>query len=213
MPPISDPEMVRMPLEQVCLQVRALGHGIAEFLAQALTPPGPESVERAMQSLTLLGALRYGPGQELTALGRLLARLPADVRVGKFLIYGAGLFGLPEPVLTLASAMACGKSPFARPAPGTNSPPSARRWARGQSDWLSVLAAYEAWRTHLQAAPRRGREATSYAFCDEHGLVHSVLMTIHEGRRQFSDALADLGFGSGGNARSVGLEGGAPPTW
>ena len=51
------------------------------MLAQALTPPDAGAVAAAVGVLAEVGAL--APGEHLTPLGRHLAALPADVRVGK----------------------------------------------------------------------------------------------------------------------------------
>jgi HrpA-like RNA helicase len=41
-----DPEIRRVPLEQLCLSVRAMGvRDVAGFLASALTPPHVSAVE------------------------------------------------------------------------------------------------------------------------------------------------------------------------
>ena len=75
------PEIVRTPLEQLCLQVRALKlarqgvGGVAEFVAKALTPPSDLALENALGRLIAVGALR-ADDEGLTPLGQHLVSLP-----------------------------------------------------------------------------------------------------------------------------------------
>jgi HrpA-like RNA helicase len=76
------PEMLRVPLEPLCLQVKATlpDRKVEDVLANALSPPGPELVERPVKLLTARQALD-GNGN-LTALGEHLSRIPLDPAVG-----------------------------------------------------------------------------------------------------------------------------------
>lgn len=53
------------------------------------------------------------PNQDITAMGRLLSKLPTDVHLGKFLLV-ATIFGCLDPALTIAAALNS-KSPFVTP--------------------------------------------------------------------------------------------------
>eukprot|EP00741_Cyanophora_paradoxa_P004167 tig00000786_g4048.t1 len=111
------PEMLRVPLEQLCLQIEVLGYGDPQaFLGEALQPPPREQVEAAVMVLKEIGALNAEGGA--TPLGRHLASLPVDVRVGKMLL--------------LAS-----KRDEANKAK--------RGMAVGRSDHLTTLRAYNGW--------------------------------------------------------------------
>ena len=75
-----------------------MGHP-AEFLAQALDPPGTHGVARAMSILREVGACHQpGGSPTLTPLGHHLAALPVNVRIGKMLVYAA-VFGCLEPMV------------------------------------------------------------------------------------------------------------------
>ena len=81
------PEMLRTPLEELCLEVGSLRLGPAqEVLAKALSPPPPETVARALASLRMLGALADEEGARLSPLGAALARLAVHPRLGKLLL-------------------------------------------------------------------------------------------------------------------------------
>ena len=85
---------------------------IGTFLSRALEAPNPVSVRAAMRSLRQLGAV--DGREELTQLGRTLAKLAVHPRLGKMLVYGA-LLGCNQPLLTVAAA-SCSRDPFMSPA-------------------------------------------------------------------------------------------------
>lgn len=75
------PEMVRVPLEELVLQIHLLGLGPAgQFLEKVLEPPPKASVEGALTHLQALGALTSD--QQLTPLG--LSAQPHHVCVNVF---------------------------------------------------------------------------------------------------------------------------------
>ncbi len=137
-----EPEIRRVPLEQLCLSVRAMGiKDVGPFLASALTPPESMAVDGAMDLLARMGAL---DGEDLTALGRHLSMIPADLRCGKLMVYGA-MFGCLDPCVTIASILTV-KSPFVSPQEKRDESKAARaRFARNQGDLIGDLRAFEQW--------------------------------------------------------------------
>ena len=76
------PEMVRVPLEELVLQIHLLGLGPAgQFLEKVLEPPPKASVEGALTHLQALGALTSD--QQLTPLGLSAQPHPVHVNVNK----------------------------------------------------------------------------------------------------------------------------------
>lgn len=68
MPPFQLPEILRTPLQELCLTIKSLQLGaVASFLAKALQPPDPLSVKNAIELLKTIGAL--DDMEELTSLG------------------------------------------------------------------------------------------------------------------------------------------------
>lgn len=62
------PEILRTPLQELCLHIKSLQLGTAgSFLAQALQPPDPLAVQNAIDLLKTIGAL--DDMEELTPLG------------------------------------------------------------------------------------------------------------------------------------------------
>ena len=186
-----EPEMRRVPLEQLCLSVQAMGvRDVSAFLAGALTPPESTAVEGAMQVLSQMGAVA---DRELTALGRHLAMIPADLRCGKLLVYGA-TFGCLEAALTIAAVLTA-RSPFLAPRERTEE----RRaefhglrsgFAPGQGDLVVDLRAYQQWSERRRAlAPRALGE-----WCASHALAPQTLFDIASNRAQYLAALQEMGF-------------------
>ncbi|XP_024317177.1 DExH-box ATP-dependent RNA helicase DExH1 [Brachypodium distachyon] len=68
MPQFQLPEILRTPLQELCLTIKSLQLGaVASFLAKSLQPPDPLSVKNAIELLKTIGAL--DDLEELTYLG------------------------------------------------------------------------------------------------------------------------------------------------
>lgn len=118
---------------------------IATFLSKALQPPRATFVYAAIQVLQELGAI--DETENLTALGKTLAKLTVHPRFGKMLVYGA-LLGCLDPLLTIAAA-ACFRDPFVSPVARRDEADRMRESfgvgvAYG-SDQLALVNAYEQW--------------------------------------------------------------------
>ena len=108
----TTPEILRTPLDALCLQIKILRLGdVREFLAQAIEPPPEGAIASALRSLAELDAI--DASDELTPLGHHLAELPVDARLGKMMLYGA-MFSCLDPVLTIAAGVGF-RSPFVSP--------------------------------------------------------------------------------------------------
>ncbi len=71
MPLYQLPEILRTPLQELCLQIKSLQLGsIAYFLSKALEPPEALAVQNAIELLKTIGALDIA--EELTPLGKAL---------------------------------------------------------------------------------------------------------------------------------------------
>lgn len=82
-PAYTTPELLRSSLAAVILRMRALGLASIETFPFP-DPPEPKRVRDGYALLTDLGAL--DAARQLTAIGRELARLPVDPRIGRMLI-------------------------------------------------------------------------------------------------------------------------------
>ncbi|KAI4718381.1 P-loop containing nucleoside triphosphate hydrolase protein [Aureobasidium sp. EXF-10727] len=190
-----DPEILRVPLEQLCLSVKAMGVlDVPSFLSRAITPPSTLAVSGALTTLHRMGAL---DGAELTALGRHLSSIPADLRCGKLLVYGA-VFGCLDACLTIASILTA-RSPFVSPPARRDEAKSARLTfaPNGQGDLLCDLRAFELWTS------KRSEGTPSSAlrqWCDTNFLSSQTLFDINTNRRQYTSSLQEIGFLGAGSA-------------
>ncbi|CAL8464644.1 g4179 [Coccomyxa elongata] len=191
------PEMARVPLEELVLQIHLLGLGpAADFLSKVLEPPPPRSVTGAVEQLQTIGALT--PSEQLTPLGRNLAQLPVDAKVGKLLLLGASL-GCLSPALTIAACLSY-KSPFSAPFEQQDAAMRAKQAfassgsgnvASGQqSDHLLMVAAFDGW----QAAKGQGGRQPAVSYARKHMLSMQTLEMLADMRLQFAAMLADIGF-------------------
>lgn len=182
-----EPEIRRVPLEQLCLSVRAMGiTDVPGFLASALTPPETLAVQGAVELLGRMGAL---DGDELTALGRHLSMIPADLRCGKLMVYGA-TFGCLEACLTIAAILTV-KSPFVSPQHKREESKAARTsFAIGQGDLICDLRACEEWSQRQSSSNYRDIKL----WCDQNYLSKRVLDDISSNRSQYLSSLKEAGF-------------------
>ncbi|WOL11159.1 DExH-box ATP-dependent RNA helicase DExH7, chloroplastic isoform X3 [Canna indica] len=194
------PEMVRMPLTELCLQIKSLSLGdIKSFLLQAIEPPREDVISSAIDILYKVGALNGN--EEQTPLGYHLAKLPVDVLIGKMMLYGA-IFGCLSPILSLAAFLSY-KFPFVYPKDekqnverakstllsSSLNNESASNEGDKQSDHLLVVVAYNKWARILHQDGARSAQQ----FCRSFFLNSSVMYMIRDMRAQFGSLLADIG--------------------
>ncbi|GKV32188.1 hypothetical protein SLEP1_g40810 [Rubroshorea leprosula] len=182
MRPYQVPEMLRMPLVELCLQIKLLNLGHVKLF------------------LSKVGAIEGN--EELTPLGHHLAKLPVDVLIGKMLLYG-GIFGCLSPILSI-SAFLSYKSPFVYPKDERQNVERAKlallsdnpegsidsNDSDRQSDHLLMMVTYRKWERILR---EKGVNAAQQ-FCNSYFLSSSVMHMIRDMRIQFGTLLADIGF-------------------
>ena len=111
-PEFTDPEILRTNLASVILQMAALGLGEIEAFP-FLEPPDRRQVRDGVALLRELRALDPSAPQPLTPLGRDLARLPVDPRLGR-MVLEAGRLGCVREVAVIAAALSI-QDPRERP--------------------------------------------------------------------------------------------------
>ncbi|XP_020527145.1 DExH-box ATP-dependent RNA helicase DExH7, chloroplastic isoform X1 [Amborella trichopoda] len=201
MRPYQVPEMLRVPLVELCLQIKSLSFGdVKSFLLKAMDPPREEAVSSAIATLYEVGALEGY--EELTSLGHHLSRLPVDVQIGKMMLYG-GIFGCLSPILSIAAFLSY-KLPFLYPKDEKQNAERAKsslltdKSDSGgdvaindkQSDHLLLVIAYSKWVKMLREKGTRAAQN----FCRSYFLSSSVMYTIRDMRIQLGTLLADIGF-------------------
>uniref|UniRef100_A0A8C7U9B2 RNA helicase n=1 Tax=Oncorhynchus mykiss TaxID=8022 RepID=A0A8C7U9B2_ONCMY len=189
------PEIMRTPLEELCLQIKILKLGpIAEFLRKALDPPTEEAVTLAITHLMDLNALDRS--EALTPLGFHLARLPVEPHIGKLILFGA-LLGCLDPVLTIAASLSF-KDPFFIPMGKEKMADFRRRTLsrESKSDHLTIIYAFTGW----EEAKRRGYKFER-EFCWDNFLSANTLQMLHNMKGQFAEHLLGAGFTSSKNPK------------
>ncbi|CAI0442326.1 unnamed protein product [Linum tenue] len=183
------PELLRTPLNSLCLQIKSLQvESIAEFLSAALQPPESLAVFNAIGFLKMIGAL--DEKENLTNLGKFLSILPVDPKLGKMLIMGA-IFRCFDPVLTIVSGLSV-RDPFLLPQDKKELAGTAksRFSAKDYSDHMALVRAYEGWKD-------AEREGSAYEYCWRNFLSAQTMQAIHSLRKQFSFILKDAGLTDG----------------
>ena len=159
-PPYTDPELKRTNLASVVLTMRAFRLGdIATF--PFLDPPDPRAVNDAVRLLHELGALRPGPGRgkdatdELTEVGRTMARIPVDPRLARMLIEASRRGCLTEVSIIVAGLAV--QDPRLRPLDRRDAADEAHRaFADDSSDFLAYVNLWRWLETTREAATRSG---------------------------------------------------------
>jgi ATP-dependent RNA helicase DHX57 len=184
-----EPEIRRVPLEQLCLSVRAMGiKEVAAFLASALTPPESLAVDGAIDLLGRMGAL---DGDDLTALGRHLSMIPSDLRCGKLMVYGA-MFGCLDASVIIAAILTL-KSPFVSPQDKREESKAARaKFSGNQGDLIGDLHAFEQWDEMMSNRSIRQGEVRNW--CGDNFLSFQTLSDIASNRTQYLSSLREIGF-------------------
>jgi ATP-dependent helicase HrpA len=133
-PRFTEPEIQRTSLASVILQMAAAGLGDIEDFP-FLDPPDRRQVRDGILLLEELGALRDG---RLTKLGRRLADLPVDPRMGR-MVLEADRLGCATEVIVIAAALSI-QDPRERPSDKTaQADQSHARFADEESDFISYL--------------------------------------------------------------------------
>ena len=148
-PAFTEPEIQRTNLSSVVLLMASLGLGdVATF--PFVDPPDMSTITGAVDTLVELGAVRDADGPvRLTRLGRRLARLPIDPRLGR-MILDADRHGCVREVLVIASALSI-QDVRERPRDAIDAATAAhRRFDVPGSDLLSIVALWD----HLEEQRR-----------------------------------------------------------
>ncbi|MQA09818.1 MAG: ATP-dependent RNA helicase HrpA [Pseudonocardiaceae bacterium] len=139
-PEYTDPEILRTNLASVILQMTAANLGdIAEF--PFIDPPDRRNINAGVQLLDELHAFESSKKdgtKQLTALGRKLAQLPVDPRIGR-MVLEADRNGCAREVMIIAAALSI-QDPRERPAEAQQAADQQHaRFTDKRSDFLAYL--------------------------------------------------------------------------
>ncbi|MBJ9622363.1 ATP-dependent RNA helicase HrpA [Burkholderia multivorans] len=177
----TDPEILRSSLASVILRMKSL-HLTAIESFPFLEPPPGRAIADGYQLLNELGAV--DDDNALTPLGRELARLPLDPRVGRMILAARDQQSLRE-VLIIASALSV-QDPRDRPIDAQEQADQAhRRFADERSEFLQWLKIWT-WFEEAVAHKKSNRQLVdacrqnflSHLRLREWRDVHSQLLTV-----------------------------------
>ncbi|KAL6570508.1 hypothetical protein OROGR_000058 [Orobanche gracilis] len=191
LPDFQVPEIKRMPIEELCLQVKLIEPSckIEDFLQKTLDPPVYVTIRNAIAVLQNIGAL--SPDEKLTELGEKLGALPVHPLTSKMLFL-AILLNCLDPALTLACASDY-KDPFILPMlPTEKKRAQAARlelasFLGGNGDQMAVIAAFDCWRM----AKEKGEESV---FCSRYFISSNTMRMLSRMRKQLEGELHRYGF-------------------
>ncbi|NXT97530.1 YTDC2 helicase, partial [Buphagus erythrorhynchus] len=181
------PELLRMPLQELCLHTKLLAPvncPVVDFLMKAPDPPPALIVKNALQMLKTIDAM--DPWEGLTELGYHLTELPVEPHLGKMVLCAVVLKCL-DPVLTIACALGY-RDPFVLPTLASQKRAAMlcrKRFTAGTfSDHMVLLRAF-------QKARSDGWER---AFCEKTFLSQATMQIIVGMRTQLLGQLRASGF-------------------
>ena len=184
-PAFTDPEILRTNLAAVILQMLHLRLGRIEDFP-FIEPPEGRAISDGFNLLQEIGAVERD-GQ-ITEVGRQLARLPVDPRIGRMITEAAALGSLDE-VLIIASALAV-QDPRERPVERQQAADQAHvQWRDEHSDFASFInlwRGFEKQRLELTQGKLR-------SWCRRNSLNYLRLREWRETHRQLLLTCRDLG--------------------
>jgi len=199
----TQPEILRTNLAAVVLQMASLGLGRPERFP-FVEPPDDRLIRDGYQTLVELGAANEE--NDITDLGRAMARLPIDPRVAR-MILAANDEGCVAEMLIIAAGLSV-QDPRLRPPekrdaadqahaffakdPESESKPKRKKHEPEPppSDFLTLLRVWHFWHDHLRSLSRSNRRKA----CERHFLSELRLREWGEVISQIRQIATDLGF-------------------
>ncbi len=185
-PEYTTPEILRTSLAAVILRMQALGLGdVSTF--PFLEAPSPRSIEAGYQLLAELGAINEE--RVLTQLGRDLAKLPVDPKIGRMLLAARGENCLSE-MLVLTAALSV-QDPRERPQDKREAALEKHRpFCEERSDFLSYL---KIWQFFEEAIKHKKSNRKLAQLCYEHFLSFIRLREWRDVHQQLHAVVAEMG--------------------
>ncbi|MCG4453921.1 ATP-dependent RNA helicase HrpA [Pseudomonas sp. MMS21-TM103] len=193
-PAFTDPEILRTNLAAVILQMLNLRLGEIEDFP-FIEPPDGKAISDGFNLLQELSAVsREG---QLTPLGRQLARLPVDPRLGRMVLEGARQGSLEE-VLIIASSLSV-QDPRERPSDRQQAADQAHaQWKDVDSDFAALI---NLWRGFEEQRQALGSGALR-SWCRKNFLNYLRLREWRDAHRQLVLIVRELQLSPGGNPQS-----------
>jgi len=182
--PYTDPEILRVGLSGVILRMLSLGLGRIDHFPLLDAPP-KKAVEEGYRVLEEIGAL--DDDGALTEIGRKLAELPLDPRIGRMILAGESEGALRE-VLILAAALGI-QDPRDRPLAAQRKADDAhRRFADETSDFVGLLKIWGFWEQQKKLTQNMAKKA-----CRDNFLSWMRMREWEDVHRELSRIVREMG--------------------
>jgi len=186
-PAFTDPEVLRSSLANVILRMKSLALGTVEEFP-FIDPPASKAIQDGYALLAELGAV--DEANELTEIGRQLAKLPVDPRIGRMVLAAKSENALGE-VLVIAAALSV-QDPRQRPSERAAAADEAqKRFNDEKSDFLSWL---KLWKFFEEALEHRKSSRKLHEACREHFLSFNRLREWRDIHGQLKELVVELGW-------------------
>ena len=188
-PAFTEPEVLRSSLASVILRMKALGLAAVEEFP-FVDPPAPRAITDGYALLAELGAV--DEQHELTEVGRKLAKLPVDPRIGR-MVLAAKEEGCLAEVLVIAAALSV-QDPRERPLERAQAADEAqKKFADEKSDFLGFL---KLWRFFEDGLHHESNRKLHQA-CHDHFLSFNRMREWRDIHSQLKELVAELGWKAG----------------
>jgi ATP-dependent helicase HrpA len=194
-PAFSDPEIRRVNLAGVILQMAALDLGAVDEFPW-IDPPEPRHVTEGYRVLQVLAAM--DAERQLTPLGRALSRLPLDPRVARIALAGRGQ-PCEDAVFVLAAALSVQDPHEVPPDAQTQARQQHAAWRHPRSDFLTLLSLWRQWQQWSAANGKRALRRV----CGQHYVSYTRMLEWDALYRQIVDLLRERGAENAGRATEL----------
>ncbi len=182
----TEPEILRTNLAAVILQMKVLGFGEIEAFP-FVEPPDTRLISDGYRLLGELGAV--DEQRQVTPLGKKLARLPVDPRIGRMLLAAAESNCLAE-VLIIAAALSV-QDPRERPIDKQQAADEIHAgFNHEQSDFLSFIKLW----TFLEEKRKHLSRNQFRKLCQKHFLSWNRVLEWHDTQHQLRGLLHEQGY-------------------
>eukprot|EP00943_MAST-04B_sp_MAST-4B-sp1_P006597 g6597.t1 len=185
------PELLRTPLEELCLQIKLLcgdNMSIKTFLANAPDQPQEIAVRDAIISLKRIGAL--DEDENLTMLGYYLGKIPLEPRLARMAMMAIP-FGCFEHIVSISCSLGY-RDPFMIPLDNKSKAEcdnaKMHLSCNSNSDHIANIFALKGYEETL----KKSGESGVYGYCRHYFLSHSTMRMIYGMKQQVIDQFKQL---------------------
>jgi ATP-dependent helicase HrpA len=185
-PEFTEPEILRTNLASVILQMKILGFGEIEQFP-FVDPPDSRLIKDGYRVLEEIGAV--DGDKQVTRIGRQIARLPVDPRIGRMLLTAAHTHCLNE-VQIIAAALSV-QDPRDRPMDKQQEADQAHaQFKHEESDFLGFLQLWQ----HLEEQRRHLTKRKFRVHCRSNFLSWTRVQEWHDIHHQLRGQMHEMGY-------------------